>query len=389
MKYFFILILSINLFALSIDQNITKVEPLFDKMVKINYFEGNQEDIGTYFSIIGLINAAQYSEAKEVALKFYAEKNSVVNENDILSRYLSVIGLSKYYISQKEFKKSELLEEQLFKNILSMEMTPNKFFLLLEMERAFATSELNEPMLLELERFYFLNKNRMVNAPLYISKFYRLKYLFYKSNPKLVKGLKSKIIDVLNEKMVIYNKNELILIEAISYMNGLKKEEARKLLIKLYFDVKKENSNLTSNLLFADILFNLGKVFYRESQEKESLEYFNQARDIYFKAGILKEYLNVGIDIIFAKKVLQSPNLKEEIEKLKFLAAETFGKSSEEYANVLIVEAELNYGNGEYKKAILILNEAREIYIKLFGSYSKELKILDSSIRYIQIETEF
>lgn len=389
MKYFFALFLSVNLLALSIDRNITKVEPLFNEMIKINYFEGNQEDIGTYFSIIGLIEAAQYSEAKEIALKFYADKNSIVNENDIISRYLSIIGLSKYYISQREYKKSELLEEQVFKNILNMEMSPNKYFLLLEMERSFAASEANEPILMELERFYYLNKNKLINAPLYISKFYRLKYLFYKSHSKLIKGLKSKQIDVLNEKLIVYNKADLILLEAISLMDGLKRDDARKLLIKLYFDVKKENLNLTSNLLFADILFNLGKVFYRDSQEKESLEYFNQAKDIYLKVGVFKEYLNVGIDIIFAKKILQVSNLEDEIGKLKILSAETFGKTSEEYASILIVEAELYYGSSDYKKAIATLNEAREIYIKLFGSYSKELKILDSSIRYIQIETEF
>jgi len=142
---------------------------------------------------------------------------------------------------------------------------------------------------------------------------------------------------------------------------------------------------LNKSVFFADINYFIGTILSSGTKQDKANKYLKVAIDIYKKTNSHKKEVDSIFQLINSYKIMNQLKLaSEEIDKLKKIVVDYFGKKSIEYADTLISEADILNTNENYKEALSKMNKAKEIYIFKFGSYSKEVKMLNSTLNYIK-----
>lgn len=377
---------------------------LFKKSDKVPYFTIDNNSRLEFQKINNTLLKGDIKTAKKLATKFYNRTNVMSFNNEIV-KYLSTIALGNTYLKMGEEIKWKYMQLPLLDEILKkkeQKLGINYMFLILELgdiiiktkdkDRAFiiingAFKQLKQKKL-NLDREIYLESNYKFNKLIFQiygknAKFKKMekawkqseiniksKYTYYSLQEANILFLKAKIyIDIAGdiEKAFDPLKNAFLISEQI---------------------LKKENLDKES-ILLADIYYYLGLVYSSGTKQKEAIEYFKKAELIYIKSNLKGMQLNCKTKISISFKLLKKYTSALEVNKAqKKLALETYGEISEEYATALIVESDIYNTMEEKEKAIKLILKAKNIYSKKYGKYSKEVKIINSSLNYIQLQEE-
>jgi len=159
--------------------------------------------------------------------------------------------------------------------------------------------------------------------------------------------------------------------------------------LKIADKILKEK-NLDKNSVFlADINNFIGRILSSGTKQEEANLYLKRAISIYKNTNSHMKEVKTTFQLINSYKIINQLKLAEDyVKRLQNTVAEYFGKDSIEYADTLISEADILNTSENFKEAIAKMNEAKSIYIKKYGSYSKEVRMLNSTLNYIKSQQD-
>ena len=378
---------------------------LYKKDFKYPYFNVSEEDRNTYKKINSIILSGDYERAKKIATRFYNNKHSYDNKNKIAEQ-LSNIALGNVYEANGDIYKWKYMHLESLKFFLSKEKNNLAFS-----DYMFGILELQDILI-------FTEKKERVQNILNILKgeIMEDKSVFTKESMNL--ALMN--IELVNAKMAYkLHFKDAALMHLAKSENKLKKiytyyslNEAHLLLLKanIIYDLSGDNSKtlqvlkeayivskklikkeglLDKSAFLADIYYFIGNILSSGTKQKESVDYLIKARDIYKKTKLNNKLLNTEFQLINTYKLLKKLDLAStEIKFSLKLAKNTFGLESIEYADVLIAKADTFNSNGDYTESLNLMKEAKRIYTLKYGKYSKEVKMLNSTLNYINLQLE-
>jgi len=407
------LLVTSNLYSLSLSEiegEVTKEEKpaLIKKSFKYSFFNTDEKTRRSFLSIQKHILEGDYKTAKEKGVEFYNRANSL-NEDNELNKQLANIALGNVYKAMGEVYKWKYMHLSALDYFIKLGKDKNN--ILNHNDYTFGMYELSD-ILLETkpidqvkEMFIKINLNVRENKFKYPQKLFNISVMkfnlinakieYKRHNKEGMLNYFSRAEDSLKKVYTYYSLNEAHLIfDRAQWRYELTGKTDRALEdLKQAFIISKKilnKMNLSDRSVFlGDIYFSIGNILSSGTKQEEALDYLKKAREIFINTNSNTKELNAIFQIINSYKILNKNKLSEEYIKLaKEKSKKYFGDKSVEYADSLIAEADLINTVGDYREALKIMEKAKLIYIDKFGLYSREVKMLNSTLNYIKLKED-
>jgi len=396
---------ALNLDLLEDEPKEKKVK-LNKKTYKVKYFSVNENVRKRYFKINNLVLEGDYLTAKEEATKFYNDVNDITNENN-MDKYVASIALGNVYRVRGEVYKWKYMQISTLEFFLRGKQAIHRLKI---DDYVFGLLDLGDIMIQKLGpdgtlskmkelKSYILTYRDIFPPSLLKEAFMKLEIIrakayFKKKSLKYIMMSLNEASRKLGDLYTSYSLENahLLYLKSLSYYEFSKKQEIVFVNLKSSFKIAKKilkkRGKLDKSVFIADLYYFMGNILSQGTKQSDCVDYFLKAKEIYIKNKMYDNVLETEYQLINVYKFLKErSNSKKEIDFALSFAREYFGEYSPEYANILISKADTLNESRDYKKALEIINKAKDIYIEKFGKYSKEVKLLDSTIDYIKLKS--
>jgi len=412
MKIILLMIVSaISIFALEFD-SIENTETL----EKVNFFKEKTEVKNflvapRYIKMFNNINSelklGDIKHAEKLAIEFYNETN-VLSFKDNIVKNMANIALGNVYYTKGEKIKWKYMHLPTLEYVLKQDtnnLGSNYFFfiinltpIILETKNKKETLELIKYTSRQLTKFReHFNKKTLEYL------YYSLKHMQYDYTIKFSRKLRKEKeafeeADKRLKRLYTYMSIEearILFSRAKFYLNIIGDSELAFKPLKESYNItktilEKKNPELLNNsVLLGNIYFELGKLFSTGTKLNKSIEYYNKSEQIFKNVEIYSKALDCKAKKAIVFKILkQFTKALEENKNQLELAKKEFGIDSEEYSVALVVKSDILSTMDKNEEALKYMEEAKDILIKKYGKFSKEVKIINSSLNFIKLQKE-
>ena len=379
------------------------------KNVIYKRFNISPERLEEYTVIKEALINGDYISAKEKALRFFNKVNTI-NDGGGNERALGNILIGDVYLMEGEhyrWKYTHMSALNYFDRALEEKIIEESdwLFAMIEMPEILKeTSESSEIFLKKIQdinslfrenRSYYNERDRLY-AEMKIHELFALGYEFRNMESRAIESLE-KAGEICTKLYTYYSVEEARVLFKQAKLKGRLAYDSGEIL-NLYqeaFKVSKkilEKKELADTSVFlADIYFEIGNLLSQGSKQKDSIPYLDRAEKIYHAAGDTHKEIQTIFQKINSYKIMDRLEFSSiEVEKIKKIVAEKVehGVKSSEYADALAAEADILNTMGKYSEAITIMKQVKAIYANIYGEYSKEVKMVNSSLVYMGLKSE-
>jgi len=403
-------IMSTNILALEFDSveekdDLEKVV-FFKTQDKITNFKVNKSALHDFKEVNKLLDIGNIIEAEKIATKFYYKTNVVSFKNKTV-KHMANISLGRVFLEKGERIKWKYMQLQTLNYVLDSKMkklgTDYFFFLtelgplILEVKTKKQSLELIKSIKKDIMKFRKSFSNKTIEKLFYKIDYLRYLYVVKYSRSENLENEKFKTADKRLKSLYTYSsiqEAKILFEKAKFYLNKIgDSEKAFKPLKNSYQITKKiidkEMTNSESSIFLADIYFSLGKLYSTGTKLNKSIEYYNKAEQIYVKTNNFGKALDCKTKEAIVFKILKKFKKALEVNTLQLkMAEDKFNKESEEYAIALVVRGDILSTVDKNEEALKLMEQAKEILSNKYGKFSKEVKIINSSLNFIRLQKE-
>jgi len=383
----------------------TEKKSLYKKKFQYKYFANvSKETMDLYIETKKLLLIGDLPNAKKIAMKLFNKTNSLSNTNED-EKQLANIALGYVYEEYGEKYKWKFIHLSALSYYDKLSNKVESIYGILELKDILIEKnkdnlqQLKESML-KINSFLGENKDNFEEKN-YIYLKMKLNSImaeieFRQNNLKGAVTWLEKEDSELKRLYTYYSLNEARLIYRRAFYTFNLTGETDKTLNELktsYYISKKilDNMNMSERSVFlADTYLFMGKILSSGTKQEESLDYFKEAIKIYKYNGLKEKEVEARFQLINTYKIMGQMNKAEkDTDQIIKIIKDYFGDNSPSYADAIISKADIINSNGKYKKAMKLMEEAKKIYVDNFGKYSKEVKMINSTINYIKSQSDF